>query len=79
MVRGATAEPRLGEFIVEIERCVTSASAQPERHPVVHHDLRRAVARRFPYCMYFGEEAGRIVVLAVFHASRDPSIWQRRD
>jgi hypothetical protein len=28
--------------------------------------------------VYFRAEANRMVVLAVFHASRDPAIWQHR-
>ena len=46
---------------------------------VVHRDVRRAVAKRFPYCVYFRTEAVRIVVLAVFHSSRNPAMWRVRD
>lgn len=33
---------------------------------------------RFPYSVYFRAEDRRIVVLAVFHGSRDPGTWQAR-
>ena len=71
--------PNLGvEFIAEIDRCVALTADQPQRFAIVHNGIRRVVAERFPYSIYYQTEARRIVVLSVFHASRDPSIWQRR-
>jgi len=66
------------EFIAEIDRCVSLASKHPLQFAVVREDIRRVVANRFPYNIYFRAEANRLVVLAVFHASRDPAIWQAR-
>ena len=73
---------RLGlalEFMVEIDRCVSLASEQPLQFPIVRENIRRVVANRFPYCVYFRAEQQRIVVLAVFHGSRDPATWLARD
>lgn len=71
--------PGLGaEFIAEIERCVARAADQPEAYALIHFDMRRISAKRFPYCVYFRLEIHRIVILAVFHASRAPANWQRR-
>jgi plasmid stabilization system protein ParE len=66
------------EFIAEIERCVTAAADRPTLYSAVYKDVRRVVANRFPFSVYFRAEERRIVVLAVFHGSRDPSIWQQR-
>ena len=63
------------EFMAEIDRCVSLASAHPFQFAVVRDDIRRVVANRFPYSVYFRAEKHRIVVLAVFHGSRDPAIW----
>ena len=35
-------------------------------------------ARRFPYSIFYTAESQQIVVLAVFHARRDPAVWQAR-
>ena len=71
--------PNLGvEFIAEIDRCVALAAEQPQRFAIVHSGIRRVVAERFPYSVYYKAEARRIVVLSVFHVSRNPSIWQLR-
>ena len=68
---------RLGlglEFIAEIERCISLASINPLQFVIVKENVRRVVANRFPYSVYFRADKSRIVVLAVFHGSRDPSI-----
>ena len=66
------------EFAIEIEQAVTRAAAAPERYPIVMGDVRRAVARRFPFSVYFRIRSNLMVVLAVFHGRRNPIVWQRR-
>ena|SRR5229473_801088 len=71
--------PGLGvQFVLEINHAVYLAAENPERFPIMHRDVRCVRARRFPYSLFFRAESRRIVVLAVFHARRDPSIWQQR-
>jgi toxin ParE1/3/4 len=66
------------EFMAEIDRCVSLVSENPLQFAVVREDVRRVVVNRFPYSVYFRAEKHRIVVLAVFHGSRAPAIWQSR-
>ena len=66
------------EFMAEMDRCVSRVSENPLQFAVVREDVRRIVANRFPYSVYFRAEKHRIVVLAVFHGSREPAIWQTR-
>jgi len=61
------------EFIREIEQAIASAAAAPQRYAVVCGDIRRTVARRFPFAVYFRVRSGALVVLAVFHGRRNPS------
>ena len=71
--------PGLGdEFIREIDQAIANAAAASQRYPVVFGDIRRAVARRFPFAVYFRVRSDALVVLAVFHGRRNPTIWQRR-
>ena len=67
------------EFIVEIDQAVAKAAADPGRFPIVFGDVQRAVARRFPYSVYFRVRRDSMVVLAVFHGRRNPAVWQRRE
>jgi plasmid stabilization system protein ParE len=66
------------EFLQEIDDVVLRAAAHPERYPIVTGDVRKAVARRFPYSVFFRTRDDALVVLAVFHGRRDPEIWRRR-
>jgi len=66
------------EFVAEIERCVIAAAERPMTYSAIYKDVRRVVAKRFPFSIYYRAEAHRIVVLAVFHGSRDPAIWHDR-
>ena len=71
--------PGLGlQFTSEIDRAVNIAAEQPDRFPAKHRDIRCVQARRFPYSVFYRVEVTRIVVLAVFHARRDPEVWQAR-
>jgi len=72
-------QPGLGsEFAAEIGRAVERAATYPERFPIKHNGVRCVRARRFPYSVFYRVETDRVVVLAVFHARRDPLIWKTR-
>ena len=72
-------QPGLGlQFIAEIDHAVDLASKYPDRYPVKHKEIRCIRARRFPYSVFYTVEPQQVVVLAVFHARRDPAIWQAR-
>jgi toxin ParE1/3/4 len=66
------------EFEEQIERVLADIVAHPKRSPLVLRDIREAMVRRFPYCIYFRFRHGRLIVLSVFHTSRDPNVWQSR-
>lgn len=69
----------LGEaFADAVQPILDRISAMPRMHAAVLGDVRKAVVQRFPYCVYYREEATCVRVLSVFHTSRDPSIWQSR-
>lgn len=72
--------PGLGvQFLAEIVNAVALAAEYPERFPIMYRNVRCVRARRFPYSVFFREESQRIVVLSVFHARRDPGVWQQRE
>ncbi len=61
------------EFRVAIEEYFQRIADNPERFPKVRGEVRRAVVlRRFPFVIHFLIETERIVVLSVFHTSREP-------
>ncbi len=72
--------PGLGlQFIESVENLVYQISRNPEIYPKVTSQTQRAILRRFPYTIHFIVEADQIVILAVFHASRNPTHLQDRN
>jgi len=75
-------EDRVSGLGREFLRCVDAAIAQinraPAIHPVVYQDIRRVLTRRFPFGIFYIVVGQRIIVLAVLHTRRDPSLWQKR-
>jgi toxin ParE1/3/4 len=65
-------------FAEEVEKVITRVAANPLMHSVMLADIRKAVLRRFPYCVFYRPHPDRIEVIAVFHSSRDPALWQSR-
>lgn len=66
------------DFSTAIEQVLEKVASSPSQFSRVKEVVRRAVLRRFPYCIYFVVEDSRIVVLAVFHAKRSPHHLEKR-
>lgn len=71
--------PELGrEFLAAVREVLEAVEESPLRFPRVRSEVRRAPLRRFPYGILYIPEADGPIVLACFHARRDPKIWQAR-
>jgi plasmid stabilization system protein ParE len=71
--------PGLGDdFVAEVKQVLDTIASHPERFAVADGDVRGAPVTRFPYYVYYRVKPNQVVVIAVFHASRDPAIWQGR-
>lgn len=66
------------EFVNEVEAVVARVSANPRMHAKIYQDVRRAVVRKFPYIVLYQVEPTEVVIISVFHTSRDPADWQSR-
>lgn len=60
------------DFSVAVERLLERIALSPNQFACVRGNMRRAVLKRFPYSIHFVVEDYQIVVLAIFHARRDP-------
>jgi plasmid stabilization system protein ParE len=70
--------PELGRrFGEELDAVIASLGTYPSIYAPIHHDIRRAMTRRFPYAVYFVVEGDRVSVLRVLHQARDPREWRR--
>ena len=71
--------PGLGSGLLRcVDACYQRLLRQPESYPVVHRETRMATVRRFPYLVLYRVRDESIVVVAVFHARRDPKAWMSR-
>ena len=71
--------PGLGRrFRAEVNAALERMSAHPLQFPALFKNVRRALLRRFPYMLFFVIEDDTLLVIACFHASRDPRRWQQR-
>jgi len=66
-------------FVDEVLLAIRAARERPHSFPIVQSDKRAVRCRKFPYRVYFEEFRGHIVVLAVYHTSRNPSLWDDPD
>jgi toxin ParE1/3/4 len=66
-------------FRAELDQVAERLAANPFVFPIVVADIRRALLRRFPYALFFRIVDDAVFVMACFHSSRDPRIWQQRD
>jgi plasmid stabilization system protein ParE len=61
------------EFRAAIEQYFQRIADNPELFPKVRGEVRRAVVlRRFSYVIHFLIEKDRVVIMSVFHTSREP-------
>jgi plasmid stabilization system protein ParE len=65
-------------FLDRVRDVLQRISANPRLHAAVYLDVRKAVVRRFPYVVLYREDQGEVLVVSVFHTSRDPAVWQKR-
>lgn len=65
-------------FTTAVREVLSRIVDQPRLYAAVYEDAREAPVSGYPYCVYYREEADQVLVVAVFHTSRDPSLWQSR-
>jgi len=66
------------DFILEVDNTLQNIVENPRQFPRVKGKIRRAVLSRFPFGIYYFIKNDIINVFAVFHFSRNPSIWKQR-
>ena len=65
-------------FVTRVRDVFDRIAADPQRHAMVYRDVRKVLVPKFPYVVLYREAPGEILIVSVFHTSRDPSIWRSR-
>ena len=70
---------RLGSALLQsVQDVLNTIERYPRIHPIVHNEARRAEVARFPYGIIYVVKGDTILIIGVFHNSRDPNQWQAR-
>jgi len=65
-------------FTREIEAAIEQIVETPERFRFIEQDVRRCLARTFPYGVLYTVEQDLVLIVAIAHGSREPGYWQKR-
>ena len=73
-------EPGLGiRFRTAVETVVDRIQQNPNAYPIVFgSSIRQALVHEFPFVVIYTIAADHVIILAIFHTSRNPIIWQGR-
>ena len=71
--------PKIAEtFFQRINISLEKIKKTPISFPEVHKNLRKYTVKKFPFVIYYQVVAYSIRVIAIFHTSRNPEIWNER-
>ena len=65
-------------FAIAVERRLDDIADDPDRWPMEEQDVRAAKVPRWKFVIYYRVVSEIIVVIAIFHTSRDPQEWMNR-
>lgn len=66
------------ELLRAADACLANITRNPFAYPVLRKSARRAMLRKFPYSILYTVNDSHLVIIAFFHARRNPIDWLRR-
>jgi len=65
-------------FFKKINIGFENIKQNPNFYPIAYKDVRKYVVKKFPFVIYYRIIDSLIQVIAIFHTSRNPEIWNER-
>ncbi|MDP2114910.1 MAG: type II toxin-antitoxin system RelE/ParE family toxin [Bacteroidota bacterium] len=65
-------------FFRRINVSFENIKQNPFTFPVAYKNIRKYVMKKFPFVIYYQIVNSIIKVIAIFHTSRNPEIWNER-
>jgi toxin ParE1/3/4 len=65
-------------FIAAIETVLDHIEENPQWGRILDGNIRRSLARVFPYAVLYSIESDYILVIAIMHCHREPGYWHHR-
>ena len=66
-------------FLASIQDAINRIDLNPELYAIIHLDVRRCLAKTFPFGVLFRITPDIVEVVAVMHLHRDPDYWKTRN
>jgi plasmid stabilization system protein ParE len=66
------------KFEKEVQQAIDRIKWNPASRAPVYKDVRCVSVHRFPYTVFYRVTGNAIRIVSVFHAKRDPRVWQAR-
>jgi toxin ParE1/3/4 len=71
--------PKVAEsFFRRINVSFKDIKQNPFTFPIAYKNVRKCVMKKFPFVIYYQIDISIIKVIAIFHTSRNPEIWNER-
>lgn len=65
-------------FFNQIKLSLEKIKQNPHSFPIEYKDVRKFVVKKFPFVIYFQSHESIVKIIAIFHTSRNPEIWNER-
>jgi len=66
------------DFLDEVQSTIERICENPKIAEKEMKNIRRITLARFPYSIFYAEDEGQIIILAVAHHKRRPGFWKNR-
>ena len=66
------------DFIDEVEKSIKLIQKSPTRWAIIEENIHKYILQRFPFTIYYIDDVGEILILAIAHQSRKPGYWNNR-
>ncbi len=66
------------QFEFQIKETIKNIQQRPENFQLRYSRIHVCFAKQFPYGIHYYFDETRIIVVAVFHTSRNPKVWKSR-
>lgn len=67
-----------GRFLAATQEAVNRIRLNPSLYRQIQGDVRRCLAKVFPYGILFRDLPDGLIIIAVMHLHRDPDYWKTR-
>ncbi len=65
------------DFIDEVDSTIQRIVSFPEAWGRISEHYRHCITRRFPYALIYEMSGDQILIVSVFHLSREPCSWKK--